>query len=561
MIKAAVRFARRLGRVRAAGLIRASGFVWRFVPRETGPLEGLLAVCGAAGLAFVWWWRWTHAPVWPRSWDAVDFALALDRFDMLAMQPHFPGYPYFIAAGMLVHRWVENPIVALSRLNALMTMTAAVPTYALSRTWCGPGASLFVVLLVQSAPYLWGTAGEPMSEGMAAAVFWWYVWAVKRAWVSRRFPDEAVASFAFSVLTGVRLSWWPLGLMLAACWWQRVAAAQGGVRRRWRAAALVCGGMALAAAFQGVWIVALAAAEGGWRELWVLARSFTAGHFAEWGLATAGADLSAGERLVRLFAYNVWWTGVAAHSTALAAVWATWISGCAATAILRTAVARSVHAGSTGGRKPGSAGGFAAVWVSATALYAVWAWFGQNVDKPRHAIPIVLAVVFACASLALGSALKSVRKLAGRVKQDGAGGPAAVASMFAAASALAVVAVQLTVGADIIRRQAEEVPAVVQMAEAVARLPGPVKLYTWEEMRVLEFLKVPFFHERIYTYRPALLREEAKTRRVLLTDHVLEGWTRQDPDAAGHVRELFRFRSSKLWDPVYGSVVVYEWVE
>ncbi|PDO11381.1 MAG: hypothetical protein BLM47_02685 [Candidatus Reconcilbacillus cellulovorans] len=519
----------------------------RVLRSETGPLDGLLAVCGAMGLAFVWWWRWAHVPVWPRSWDAVDFALALDRFDMLAMQPHFPGYPYFIAAGMLVHRWVENPVVALSRLNALTTMAAAVPMYLLARTWCGPGASLFVVLLVQSAPYLWGTAGEPMSEGMAAAVFWWYAWAVKRAWVSRRFSDEAVASFAFSVLTGVRLSWWPFGLMLAALWWRRIAAVQGDVRRLVRVAALACGGMALAAAFQGVWIAALAAAEGGWRELWLLARSFTAGHFTEWGQTAVGSDVPAVERIVRVAAYGVGWTALGAQSPALASLLSVWFAFAAAIGILARRAMRAESPGMSGNRSADRAAGrFAAIAAAAVACYAVWVVIGQNVDKPRHVIPVALAMLFACACVALGH----VRRLR-----------RADLRTAAAVLALAVAGVQLVVGAQAVRRQAEEMPAVVQMAEAVARLPGPVKLYTWEETRVLEFLQVPFFHERVYTYRPALLREEAKTRRVLLTDHVLEGWTRQDPDAAEHVRELFRFRSSGLWDPVYGSVVVYEWVE
>ncbi|TXK86803.1 nucleoporin-interacting protein, partial [Parageobacillus sp. SY1] len=35
-----------------------------------------------------------YASPYAATWDQVDFALALDRYDLLAMQPHFPGYPY-----------------------------------------------------------------------------------------------------------------------------------------------------------------------------------------------------------------------------------------------------------------------------------------------------------------------------------------------------------------------------------------------------------------------------------------------------------------------------------
>nr|WP_232467183.1 hypothetical protein [Anoxybacillus flavithermus] len=42
-----------------------------------------------------------YASPFAATWDEVDFALALDRYDLLAMQPHFPGYPYFIFGGCL----------------------------------------------------------------------------------------------------------------------------------------------------------------------------------------------------------------------------------------------------------------------------------------------------------------------------------------------------------------------------------------------------------------------------------------------------------------------------
>ena len=62
-----------------------------------------------------------------RTYDEVDFALALHRYDLLAMQPHFPGYPYFILGGMVIHNWVADPIQALSIFNTLLALSSMIP--------------------------------------------------------------------------------------------------------------------------------------------------------------------------------------------------------------------------------------------------------------------------------------------------------------------------------------------------------------------------------------------------------------------------------------------------
>jgi hypothetical protein len=40
---------------------------------------------------------------WLDEWDSVNFALALDDFDVARHQPHPPGYAIYVAAGKLVH--------------------------------------------------------------------------------------------------------------------------------------------------------------------------------------------------------------------------------------------------------------------------------------------------------------------------------------------------------------------------------------------------------------------------------------------------------------------------
>lgn len=67
------------------------------------------------------------------TYDQVDFALALERYDLLAMQPHFPGYPYFILGGYLVHLWVQDKAASLTLFNILLYTSAMIPMYKISR--------------------------------------------------------------------------------------------------------------------------------------------------------------------------------------------------------------------------------------------------------------------------------------------------------------------------------------------------------------------------------------------------------------------------------------------
>ncbi len=82
---------------------------------------GTAALLVGAGL----YWASPYAA----TWDEVDFALALRRYDVLAMQPHFPGYPYFVLGGMAVHAFIANPAKALSILNVLVCFPPPFPSF------------------------------------------------------------------------------------------------------------------------------------------------------------------------------------------------------------------------------------------------------------------------------------------------------------------------------------------------------------------------------------------------------------------------------------------------
>jgi len=540
----------------------------------------LLAVFGG--------WLWlslTHISPYAASWDEVDFVLALDRFDLLAMQPHFPGYPYFVLGGMLMKTAGADPAAAYGLLNALLAASAAVPIRQLARRRLPALQAELAALVILTAPFLWAQSLRPMSEAAAIAVLWWLLWSWVAAMEKRTWPRAAAVLFLFGVLMGIRLSFLPFGLL--PLWLAAALAAewrQSG-RRAVPRLLIFAGAGAL---FQALWVGGLAMSEGSAAAFVKLAAGFASGHFSEWGGGISAAPMPPGERLLRFAGGNLLWTGWFARSAALMGAAAALVLA----AVLRAGAAkpRRAAAGSAAGDAAGQAAdelrrGVAAVAPApaapakpverrpllsaafdrlcrpplAAALavpavgYAIWAFAAQNIDKPRHVTPLTGILWLLVLLYALLPVQQDAKPAERRL--------AAAAGMLAAAALF----IQLAEGAELVRKQADERPAVYRLADYAREASAAgerIKLYTWEETRVLQYLDVPPVHERILTYayfRAGLLANP--NARVLLTGKVLEGFEAQAGPLRGHVRRIAVFRSDPMLDPVYGTIELYEWID
>ena len=81
-----------------------------------------IALISIFSIMFLFWTQFTHVNSFASTWDQVDFALALDRYDLMAMQPHFPGYPSFILGGYFIHQFVDNKVSSLTIFNILVLL-------------------------------------------------------------------------------------------------------------------------------------------------------------------------------------------------------------------------------------------------------------------------------------------------------------------------------------------------------------------------------------------------------------------------------------------------------
>jgi hypothetical protein len=65
----------------------------------------------------------------PINWDAVQFALALDQFDLHLHQPHPPGYILYVFLGRALLPFISDPSGALSLLSVLFSAVALPVIY------------------------------------------------------------------------------------------------------------------------------------------------------------------------------------------------------------------------------------------------------------------------------------------------------------------------------------------------------------------------------------------------------------------------------------------------
>ena len=188
------------------------------------------------------------------TWDAVQFALALERYDVVAHRPHPPGYILYVAAARIVDAFVGDATASLVWLSVAASGAAVFFVYRLAWMMYGRLAAAVAAIGLATSPLFWfyGEVGLPYAVEAALTAM-----VAMLAWPARcgRARAVVVSAVGLGLAGGVRQSLLPLFFPLwATTGW-------AGMRRL---APLIAGG-ALMALTTAVWLVPMLHVAGGLR--------------------------------------------------------------------------------------------------------------------------------------------------------------------------------------------------------------------------------------------------------------------------------------------------------
>ncbi len=294
--------------------------------------------------------RLAGARATPDTFDEVSFLTALERFDLLTFEPHFPGYPAAVLLARLADGLgAEAPYAAAAA--ALLLFVA----WRLHRAAGGGVGGTLAVGLVSLALLAVTEGARPMADSIATALL---TLALAEGWLAVRRPGARASALAGLAL-GCAVAAKP-DLLAFACALPLLCSG-----RPWRTRA------AVAAAFGLPLLLATAAiveGTGGLLSAWDEATRFLTGHLTEWG----GGALAAASEQPRIA------LATAPLAEASGATSASLLLG----GLLLMALAL---------RAPRKARRAALV----VALpYGLWTLFGQNLEHPRHVLPLLPVVAW-----------------------------------------------------------------------------------------------------------------------------------------------------------------------
>ncbi|MBM3933070.1 MAG: hypothetical protein FJ319_02010 [SAR202 cluster bacterium] len=149
------------------------------------------------------------------NWDSVNFALALQHFDVLHHQPHPPGYIGYVGLGRALMAFTGDANAALTLLSTLSGGIATAALYGLARSFLPRWHALAVAVLFGTSPVLWYYSSVALTYAVEAAVAIPALWACYVARKRVSLGHLAVATFLLALLGALRQS----GLVLLVPIW------------------------------------------------------------------------------------------------------------------------------------------------------------------------------------------------------------------------------------------------------------------------------------------------------------------------------------------------------
>ncbi|MFT7333157.1 MAG: hypothetical protein ACI81S_001375 [Sphingobacteriales bacterium] len=292
--------------------------------------------------------------------DSLRFALGAIRFDLVKLQPHFPGYPVFIALVKPIYALLSSFALSFSIIGALSTF---IIIWGIKFFVKNQNSTLWLLLLTFFNPLMWLMANRYMPDLLGTAmVFGVFGLLIQiNKWKEAKF----LLLLLVGLLAGTRLSYLPMVFLptVYTLFWS------GDKLKMW--IVLIFSSLVWLAPM--VWIT-------GFEELVKAAVTHTDGHFNQWGGA-----ISEGEKYFIRFTEtleSLWADGFGAY----------WWPRSWLTVIVGFGVLGGLVLGVFQQRFKLSFAERMLLWSG--FIYLIWIFFYQNVVyKPRHVLPLIPLII------------------------------------------------------------------------------------------------------------------------------------------------------------------------
>ncbi len=120
-----------------------------------------------------WLSRLPFQPQWLDSFDAVNYALAVDNFDVRFHQPQPPGYYLYILGVRAVNLLTHDPARALFHFSSLASGLGVIGIYLAGREMFGRKTGLVAALLLSTSTVFWyqSEIATPYTGDLTLSVF------------------------------------------------------------------------------------------------------------------------------------------------------------------------------------------------------------------------------------------------------------------------------------------------------------------------------------------------------------------------------------------------------
>ena len=144
--------------------------------------------------------------------DSLRFALSLYEFNIVELQPHFPGYPIFVALAKAFYSIINNMGGTFSLIGGISLFILIVFTLKLFGISPHSSFGLLSIIIILLNPFIWIMSNRYMPDlmGVSVAVASMYFLTIK----PKRLNFLLIGFFLAGILCGTRLSYLPILMIL-----------------------------------------------------------------------------------------------------------------------------------------------------------------------------------------------------------------------------------------------------------------------------------------------------------------------------------------------------------